>query len=107
MEKRDLPCFPCPHKGACCNYGVELIGEEPAKIFYEHGPEAMIEIDGVIRTAIVNGACYFLKDGMCSIHNKPEYPAVCRGFPWTDHTGTGVYSENDEDLAICPELKPT
>ena len=43
----------------------------------------------------------FYVDGGCSIHADPHYPAVCRGFPWTDAETGGPY---EFDQTICPEF---
>lgn len=43
----------------------------------------------------------FLKDNACSIYDRDHYPAVCRGFPWTDAETGGPY---EFDRTICPEF---
>ena len=43
----------------------------------------------------------FLRDNVCTIHAEPYYPAVCRGFPWTDAETGGPY---EYDRTICPEF---
>jgi hypothetical protein len=43
----------------------------------------------------------FLRENVCSIHSEPYYPAVCRGFPWTDAETGGPY---EYDRTICPEF---
>jgi hypothetical protein len=43
----------------------------------------------------------FLKDNLCTIHTQSFYPAVCRGFPWTDAETGGPY---EYDRTICPEF---
>jgi hypothetical protein len=35
------------------------------------------------------------------IHGEAYYPAVCRGFPWTDAETGGPY---EFDRTICPEF---
>jgi hypothetical protein len=47
------------------------------------------------------GRCVFLTNNVCSIYNKPYYPAVCRGFPWIDAETGGPY---EFDREICPEF---
>jgi hypothetical protein len=37
------------------------------------------------------------RDGGCTIHDKSYYPAMCRGFPWTDETG----ARYEYDVTIC------
>jgi len=43
----------------------------------------------------------FFQDNTCVIHDQPYYPAVCRGFPWTDSDTGGPY---EFDQTICPEF---
>lgn len=108
IEKRDLPCFPCPYSGACCTYGTDLVRDEAEKIAAKYGADKVImSPEDNPRTAVVDGACVFLKrpEGTCMIHGASEYPAVCRGFPWINDTGDGPYGNGIE---ICPELdEPT
>jgi hypothetical protein len=56
---------------------------------------------GEWRTRVKNGRCVFLVDNICTIHAEPYYPAVCRGFPWTDAETGGPY---EYDRTICPEF---
>lgn len=99
---KTLPCFPCPHRSACCNWGTELTPEEAEVIRAEHGADTVIEVDGEIRTRTGERGCVFLAaEGSCSLHDKPWYPAVCRGFPWRDGIDGGPYLH---DVTICPEL---
>ncbi len=60
---------------------------------------------GEWRTRVKGGRCVFLRDNVCTIHAESHYPAVCRGFPWTDAETGGPY---EYDRTICPEfvLKP-
>jgi hypothetical protein len=37
------------------------------------------------------------RDGGCSIHGRPYYPAVCKGFPWLDDEG----ERYEYDVTIC------
>jgi len=97
-----LPCYPCPHQSACCAYGTALSDEEPADIRAEHGAGRIyLTRTGEWRTRLVEDRCAFLENNVCSLYNKPYYPAVCRGFPWIDAETGGPY-EYDRD--ICPEF---
>ena len=97
-----LPCFPCPHKSACCSWGADLTNHEAIKILEWHGSEYLTKGEMGPRTAIVNGSCVFLVNNGCTIHKKSYYPEVCAGFPnkagKTDEPYPG-------DKTICPELK--
>ncbi len=97
-----LPCYPCPHHSACCAHGVTLTDEEAASIIAAHG-EAMTYRNrlGEWRTRVRRGRCVFLRDNVCTIHDRPYYPAVCRGFPWIDAEHGGPY---EFDQTICPEF---
>jgi hypothetical protein len=53
------------------------------------------------RTRVRNGRCVFFNNGGCRIHDRPYYPAVCRGFPWTDAETGGRY---EYDITICGEF---
>lgn len=97
-----LPCYPCPHHSACCAYGVTLSEAEAAEITREHGAVAVYRTRwGEWRTRVRGGRCVFLRDNVCSIHSRPYYPAVCRGFPWIDAETGGPY---EFDRTICPEF---
>lgn len=105
---RKLPCFPCPHKGACCQYGASVTGDEAAAILAAHGAAALAPVtadsdpEDLLRTAVVEGqGCVFLVDGLCSIHDQAYYPKTCSGFPWTDESGNPYLY----DKTICPEFK--
>jgi putative zinc- or iron-chelating protein len=98
-----LPCFPCPHRSACCSWGVDLSMEEAAALGRTYGDDKVV-LDpeaGVWRTRVVDGRCAFLGDNRCLIHDDPHYPAVCRGFPWTDAETGGPYRGDPE---VCPEF---
>jgi hypothetical protein len=41
------------------------------------------------------------RDGGCTIHDKPYYPATCRDFPWIDSDTGGRYTY---DVTICGEF---
>jgi hypothetical protein len=97
-----LPCFPCPHASACCAYGVTLSEDEAAAITAAHGSAVVYRTRwGEWRTRVKRGRCVFLRDNVCTIHSRSYYPAVCRGFPWTDAETGGPY---EYDRTICPEF---
>ena len=97
-----LPCYPCPHQSACCAYGVTLSDAEAAEITREHGAGMVYRTRwGEWRTRVRGGRCVFLRDNVCTIHARPYYPAVCRGFPWIDAETGGPY---EFDRTICPEF---
>ena len=98
-----LPCYPCPHRSACCAYGTTLSDDEARAIIRTHGAEKIYRTRwGEWRTRVARGRCVFLRDNTCSIYNMPYYPAVCRGFPWIDAESGGPY---EFDRTICPEFK--
>ena len=97
-----LPCWPCPHNSACCGYGATVTDVEAEAIIRAHGEGIVYRTRwGEWRTRVRAGRCILFKDGGCSIHGKPYYPAVCRGFPWTDAETGGPY---EFDQTICPEF---
>lgn len=97
-----LPCFPCPHQSACCAHGVTLNDDEAAAVSAAHGADRIYQTRwGEWRTRVRNGRCVFLEDNVCAIHAESYYPAVCRGFPWTDAETGGPY---EFDQTICPEF---
>ena len=101
-ELPSLPCFPCPHSSSCCAYGVTLSEDEAVAISNTYGGGAVYRTRwGEWRTRVKAGRCIFLKDNLCTIHTQPYYPAVCRGFPWTDAETGGPY---EYDRTICPEF---
>ena len=101
-ELPSLPCFPCPHSSSCCAYGVTLSEEEAVAISNIHGGATVYRTRwGEWRTRVRGGRCILLKDNVCTIHAQPYYPAVCRGFPWTDAETGGPY---EYDQTICPEF---
>ena len=98
----ELPCFPCPHQSACCAYGVTLSDEEAAGLSQRYGSDKVYRTRwGEWRTRIRKGRCVFLVENVCTIHADKQYPAVCRGFPWTDAETGGPYQF---DQTICPEF---
>jgi Putative zinc- or iron-chelating domain len=97
-----LPCYPCPHRSACCGYGVTLSEAEAEAITQAHGHGMIYRTRwGEWRTRVRHGRCAFLRDNTCTIHAKSYYPSVCRGFPWTDAETGGPY---EFDQTICPEF---
>ena len=98
-----LPCFPCPHRSSCCAYGVTLSDEEAAAIARApwRRPWSTAPAGASGGPGCGGGRCVFLRDNVCTIHAQPYYPAVCRGFPWTDAETGGPY---EYDRTICPEF---
>ena len=97
-----LPCYPCPHASSFCAYGSTLSDDEAAEISRVHGPDRIFRTRwGEWRTRVRNRRCVFLHDNVCTIHGQRYYPAVCRGFPWTDAETGGPY---EYDRTICPEF---
>ena len=97
-----LPCFPCPHQSSCCAYGTTVTAEEAAGLSREYGEDKVYRTRwGEWRTRVRRGRCIFLQDNVCTIHADPHYPAVCRGFPWTDAETGGPYQF---DQTICGEF---
>lgn len=106
LELPSLPCYPCPHSSSCCAYGVTLSEDEAAAITRIHGGNTVYRTRwGEWRTRVRGGRCVLLRENVCTIHAQPYYPAVCRGFPWTDAETGGPY---EYDRTICPEfvIKP-
>ena len=98
-----LPCFPCPHRSACCSWGADLSRAEAEALGRRYGYDKL-RFDaegGGWRTRVVGGRCAFLGDNRCLVHDDPHYPAVCRGFPWTDAETGGPYRG---ELEACPEF---
>ena len=99
MTLPTLPCYPCPHAASCCAYGTTLSEEEAAAIEANHGPGLVyITRWGEWRTRVRQKRCALYRDGGCTIHDKPYYPAICRAFPWTDGESGGRY---EYDVTIC------
>ena len=94
-----LPCYPCPHNASCCAYGTTVSEQEAAAIAAVHGADVVYRTRwGEIRTRVRARRCVLLKDGACTIHDKPYYPSQCRGFPWTDGETGARY---EYDVTIC------
>ena len=105
-----LPCYPCPYGASCCAYGTTLSEEEAAAIEAHLGPGLVMRMKwGELRTRVRNKRCVLYRDGGCSVHDQPFYPALCRGFPWFDPDGRryefdldicGAFQDNPELIAI-------
>ena len=95
----ELPCHPCPYDASCCAYGTTLTEEEAAAIEAALGPGLVMRMRwGEWRTRVRNKRCVLYRSGGgCAIHAMPFYPAVCRGFPWTDSEGAPY----EYDTTIC------
>jgi hypothetical protein len=97
-----LPCYPCPHQSACCAFGTTVTAAEARGLATRYGEDKVYRTRwGEWRTRVRKGRCVFLVDNVCTVHDDPHYPAVCRGFPWTDAETGGPY---EFDQAICPEF---
>jgi hypothetical protein len=102
MAYPTLPCFPCPHASACCAFGVTLSDDEARAIADAHGADTVYRTRwGEWRTRVKRGRCVMLTDNSCAIHAASYFPAVCRGFPWTEGDGESPYPY---DRTICPEF---
>ncbi len=101
----DLPCFPCPHRSACCFWGASITDDERAQIEARFGAAfvAWSEEESGYRTAMKDGRCVFLADNRCTVHGEEFYPSMCRNFPTRNLSGDGPY---EHDVSICPELAP-
>jgi hypothetical protein len=98
-----LPCFPCPHRSACCFWGTDLSEIEAEALGCRYGYDKL-RFDaegGGWRTRVVGHRCVFLGNNCCLIHDDPHYPAVCREFPWADAETGGPYRG---ELEACPEF---
>jgi hypothetical protein len=81
---------------------VTLSEDEAGMIAREHGGDVVYQTRwGEWRTRVRQGRCVFLLENRCTIHGRSYYPAVCRGFPWTDAETGGPY---EYDRTICPEF---
>ena len=97
-----LPCYPCPHHSACCGFGTTLSPEEARGIVRKYGKHKVYKTRwGEWRTRVAQGRCVMWKENSCSIYNTPEYPEVCRGFPFVDVESGEPYKY---DQTICPEF---
>ncbi|NUN50778.1 MAG: YkgJ family cysteine cluster protein [Candidatus Brocadiae bacterium] len=102
QKERPLPCMPCPHNSACCAYGTMLSAGEARRLLRSHGPTHVYRTRwNEWRTRIRGGRCVFFQKNGCSLHDTPDYPTVCRGFPFTDGTGKYPYGDYAD---ICPEM---
>ena len=99
---RLLPCYPCPHRSACCSRGVSVTYQEAAAIITEFGADYLvwdIEEQGY-RTRVEGQKCIFHKGGGCTIHDRTAYPKLCHNYPWFGMEGQ-VY---EFEVDICPEM---
>jgi hypothetical protein len=97
-----LPCYPCPHQASCCAYGTSLSDEEAKAIENDFGPGLVYFTRyGEWRTRVKKNRCVLLRDGACTIHDKPYYPTTCMGFPWVDGDTGEPY---EYDTTICGEI---
>lgn len=97
-----LPCFPCPHNSSCCAHGTTLSEEEAAIVAANHGIGTVYRTRwGEWRTRVRNRRCVFHSGGGCTLHDKPYYPTLCQGFPWTDAETGEPY---EYDVTICGEF---
>jgi hypothetical protein len=72
---------------------------EATAIETAHGPGLVYQTRwGEWRTRVKNRRCVLFRDGGCSIHDRPYYPAQCQGFPWIDPEDGGRYMY---DVTIC------
>lgn len=94
-----LPCYPCPYGASCCAYGTSLTEEEAIAITANHGSGLVYQTRwGEWRTRVRKKRCALYRDGGCTIHDQPYYPAQCRDFPWIDAETGGRYMY---DVTIC------
>jgi hypothetical protein len=84
----------------CCHWGVQLSDAEALAIAALHGRTKVIGEPGSYRTAVTQDGCVFLAANACTLHDRLEYPATCRGYPWTDGLLGGPYLYEVE----CPEF---
>lgn len=99
MTLPSLPCYPCPYASSCCAHGTSLSEEEAFAIEAHQGPGLVYKTHwGEWRTRVQKKRCALYRDGGCSIHDQPYYPATCRDFPWTDAETGGRY---EYDVTIC------
>lgn len=106
MTLPSLPCYPCPYDASCCAYGTTLTDAEAAAIEANHGLGLVYRTRwGEWRTRVRGKRCALYRDGGCTIHDKSYYPAVCRGFPWTD-AETGARYEFEVTICGAFEAQP-
>jgi hypothetical protein len=81
---------------------VTLSDDEAREIGDAHGTDKVYRTRwGEWRTRVKRGRCVMLVDNACTIHATSYFPAVCRGFPWTEGDGVSPYRY---DRTICPEF---
>jgi hypothetical protein len=103
MTLPSLPCYPCPYASSCCAHGTSLSEEEAFAIEANRGPGLVYKTHwGEWRTRVQKKRCALYRDGGCTIHDQPYYPAICRDFPWIDAETGGRY---ECDVTICGEFE--
>lgn len=120
IQKKELPCHPCPHKAPCCKNGSNLTAQEAERIaldFGEHTVEKLsapelrerfkikypYEKFGIYEqwvTAIKGTHCIFWDDG-CKIYHSESYPRACSLYPWQGPDNPNYMAS---DAYNCPEL---
>ena len=101
-----LPCFPCPHRAACCRWGTWLNTEEGFALNKQFGIRYVFldQDTGDWRTQVHNGRCMFFDDRLgCILHGHKHYPTMCRDFPAKDTRNPKLPMAYD--AATCPEVK--
>jgi Fe-S-cluster containining protein len=96
MRCIEIGCF------ECCKETEMQLSEEDVKRIEKLGysrDEFSIEVDGVRVLKNVNGQCYFLKDGKCSIYD--HRPKGCRFYPVIYDVERGKATVHD----FCPLWK--
>jgi Fe-S-cluster containining protein len=103
-KNNQLPCFPCPHRSACCRWGTWLTEEEGWKIFTKYPDKVYFDEDVKNwRTQIWDGRCVFYNNGGCTIHNEDFYPSSCKDFPYKDMRNPLL--PRAFDAITCPEIE--
>ena len=101
MRCAEINCF------ECCKETEMQLSEEDVRRIEKLGysrDEFSVEVDGVRVLKNVNGQCYFLKDGRCSIYS--HRPKGCRFYPVIYDVERGKAVVHD----FCPlwrEVKPS
>ncbi|NUN49841.1 MAG: hypothetical protein HUU15_13525 [Candidatus Brocadiae bacterium] len=66
-----------------------------------HALSAQLRLLRLREDAGGGGGCDFFQNNGCPLHDTPDYPTVCRGFPFTDGTGKHPCGACAD---ICPEM---
>ena len=99
---RRCRAIPVPTNPRAARSASPSVRTRPPRSRPRHGAAAVYRTRwGEWRTRVRGGRCVFLRDNVCTIHAESYYPAVCRGFPWTDAETGGPY---EYDRTICPEF---